>query len=172
MPDDGNLSDEVANLRDGKIHSSTARIAPLQRLTEVIVFDFHRIQGQLLHHGLLIAILKQQDSQWSSASRNSTCGIIDLSRGMEHFSNLSFGVRSFQNAKVIRLLGQTRSRCDEGRREHGIGGTQVLVKVPALVREQEQVWAWWIMIINWLLVRTCLYENIINVHLKPMKWSL
>lgn len=58
MPNDRDFSDEVANLRGGKIQGSTAGIAPFQRPAKVIVFDLHWIWGQLLHHGLLISILK------------------------------------------------------------------------------------------------------------------
>lgn len=43
VPDNGDLLDEVAHLWDGKVHSSTAGITPLQGLTEVIIFDFHRV---------------------------------------------------------------------------------------------------------------------------------
>lgn len=57
MPDDRNLPNEVADLWDGKIHGSTTGIIPFQRLTEVIVFDFNWIQGELLYHRLLVLIL-------------------------------------------------------------------------------------------------------------------
>lgn len=44
MPDDRDLLNEVANLWDGKV-GSTAGITSIQRLTEVIVFDFYWLRG-------------------------------------------------------------------------------------------------------------------------------
>lgn len=118
VPDDGDLLDEVAHLRDGKVQGCAVGIAPFQRMAEVIVFDFHWIGSELLHHWLLVDVLSHK---WLTDEQRRIFQLFLQQKlwKLQHFltSPLSPGVSRMQKSSVswAKLgTGVMRGECSTG----------------------------------------------------------